>query len=592
MKNSINIKNLLQYMSLALLLLLQISCDKSDDISDVTKPSTSYEQGATVDRNFHGVILDLSGNPINGATVSIGTSTAQTNSRGIFSISSASVREKFAYIKVSKTGFIDGSRVIVPTTGDNRINIMLIPNSPTATVASGVSSEVNLPNGTKVKFDGSFKDASGNAYSGNVTVSLYHLKTSNPYLSEIMPGSLLATNTAGETKMLETFGMIHVDLKGSGGQKLNLASGHTAEISIEIDATQTSTAPATIPLWSFDEATGIWKEEASATKIANKYVGNVSHFSWWNPDYPYGQCNLSVTVNNTAGSPISNLLLGLARPGQAPIYRSTNLSGQVNGAVFANEILTLTIKNLCGTIIYTTPVGPFAVASNNVLPTIVLSNTAVPTVTINGTLKTCANANVTNGLVMLKNTSLSSNYYNQIMQPVTNGTFSFVTNICGSSQQFEFKGEDYTNLQSSGPILFTATAPVTNIGNILTCTSNNEFITYQVDSDPTRYVISNISNQSSGGSLYISNNNTGGSFPFFYLSMQTGFTGVATYNTGFGMEFTLGTALTGFSNISTVQLIVSQYGPVGGYIDFTFNGTYSNSTGNHTVTGTGHVIRD
>jgi hypothetical protein len=130
---------------------------------------------------------------------------------------------------------------------------MLIPNTPTATITSGANSEVSLPNGTKVKFDGSFKDASGNAYLGNVQVSLYHLKPTNSYLSELMPGSLLASNASGEARVLETFGMLHVELTGSAGEKLNLANGHTAEISIDIDASQLGTSPTTIPLWSFEE---------------------------------------------------------------------------------------------------------------------------------------------------------------------------------------------------------------------------------------------------------------------------------------------------------------------------------------------------
>jgi hypothetical protein len=33
-------------------------------------------------------------------------------------------------------------------------------------------------------------------------------------------------------------------------------------------------------------------------------------------------------------------------------------------------------------------------------------------------------------------------------------------------------------------------------------------------------------------------------------------------------------------------------GAIGQYIDITFNGTYTNSTGSHTINGVAHVIRD
>ena len=593
MKNSKTNQNRLVKIASVLILLLMLSCsDNSGDNSNIS-PEFNYNQGNSVNRNFQGLILDTSGNPVNNATVQIGNSSAQTSTSGSFLIVGALVKERFAHVKVSKTGFISGSRVLVPTSGDNRINIMLIPNTPTAIITSGANSEVSLPNGTKVKFDGSFKDASDNAYSGNVQVSLYHLKPTNTYLSELMPGSLLASNASGEARVLETFGMLHVELTGSAGEKLNLANGHTAEISLDIDASQLGTSPTTIPLWSFDEANGIWEEEGTATRVGNKYIGTVSHFSWWNCDAPFPQCNLTVTVNNSANLPISNVKVAIRRPSQTyAVTGITNTSGQVTGIIPANESLTIQILDFCGNIIFTTTAGPFSVGSSNTLPTVTLSNSVISTVTINGSLRTCSDSNVTNGTVQLNNTS-STDYFGSIIQNVTNGSFSFVTNICGTSQQFELLGVDNTNLQITNPILFSATAPVTNIGVIATCTSTNEFITYQVDNDPVYTLITGIScnySTSQGNNLNINTQQSNNIF--FYLG-GSNVTGIGTYNsTNFGMEFSTTTGGSGLGNPNTVQFVISQLGSVGGYVDLTFNGTYTNSTGNHTLSGTIHVLRD
>jgi len=584
-----------KYYLILFLTALFFSCNDDSEVIDDTSQGFDYNQGNDVNRNFHGLILDTNGNAVSNATVSIGTTSVQTNSNGLFSINNASVKEKFAHVKVVKSGFIDGSRVLIPTTGDNRVNIMLIPDTPTATVASGINSEVNLPNGTKVKFDGAFKDANGNAYSGNVQVGLYHLKPSDTYLSETMPGSLLASNSNGDAKVLETFGMLHVELTGSAGQELNIANGHTAEISLDIDASQLGSSPTTIPLWSFDEVAGIWKEEGSATKVGNKYVGNVSHFSWWNCDAPFDQCNLTVTVQNNNNLPISNLTVTLIRPSQAYGTNGlTNSAGQVTGIIPANETLTLKVSDFCGNVIYTASIGPFATGSSNSLPVINLTATAITTINITGVLKTCANANVTNGLVKLKNLN-TVNYYNQVLQTVTNGNFSFTTNICGTTQQFEIVGEDYTNLQTTNPIAFTATAPLTNIGVITTCNAVNEFITYQVDSNPVNYIISNINAGLVGSVATGLNISASQNMPFFYLN-GTNVTTIGTYTTSqFNMEFSVtpGT-ITGInsSTVNTVQFVVSQIGSVGGYIDVTFNGTYNDTSGTHTVSGTAHVIRD
>jgi hypothetical protein len=564
------------------------NCSNDNDSSGNTQ-DFNYNQGNSVNRNFHGLVLDTSGNPVSNATVTIGSSTVQTNNKGLFVINNASVKERFAYIKVSKTGFIDGSRVVVPTNGDNRINIMLLPVTVTATITTGAPSQVSLPNGSTVKFNGDFKDVNGNAYSGSVQVGLYHLKPSDNYLNEIMPGSLLGSSTNGNAQVLGTLGMLHVDLRGSSGQKLNITS--PSEISLEIDATQLSNAPASIPLWSFDEATGIWKEEGSASKVGTKYVGNVSHFSWWNCDISFNLANLTINIQNAAGQPIAGLKSKLTRSifsWQGQNY--TNTLGQSSGVVPANETLTLELFDFCGNVVYTANIGPFSAGSINVLPNIVLSQSVINTITVSGVLKTCSGNNVTNGVVNLYNNSTSpTNFFANQSVLVTNGTFSFTYNFCGTTQQFRVVGDDFSALQTTGDIYFTATSPTTDIGILSTCNTTTEFITYQLDNNPTKYVISNINAGNNGSGFQVISQGS----PFFFLASQS-INSVGTYTNNFGMEIEGANPnqITGFSNINTVQLIISNYGSVGGYIDFTFNGTFTDSTGNHTISGTGHVIRD
>ena len=400
-----------------------LSCNDDVNIETAPIPTTAvfnFEKGAAISRNFHGLVLDQSGNPISNATVSVGSTTVQTNAAGVFSINNAAVNEKFAHLKITKTGFIDGSRVLIPAAGENRVDFMLIPFTVIATVSSGATSEVSLSNGTKVKFSGGFKDAAGNAYSGFVQVGLFHLKPSNPYLKEIMPGSLLSIATNGEAKFLETLGMMHVELRGSAGQKLNLSAGTTAEVSVDIDAIQLATAPNSIPLWSFDENAGIWVQDGLATKVGTKYVGNVSHFSWWNCDQPFAQCTLITTVHNNTGSPILSLSVGIQRATAiSPLFGTTNALGQCSGVVPANEPLLVVIKDFCGNTIYSNNIGPFAIGSTNTLPTIVLPAAAISTTVIAGILKTCSGVDVTNGMVKIKNIN-SSNYFGYIFQPISN----------------------------------------------------------------------------------------------------------------------------------------------------------------------------
>ena len=118
-----------------------------------------------------------------------------------------------------------------------------------------------------------------------------------------MPGMLYAENENGAERMLQTLGMLAVELRGSGGEDLNLAEGSTSEIKVPVDASLMSIAPNTIPLWYFDEVNGYWKEEGQATLQGNMYVGTVSHFSFWNCDIPTEAITLCVTATNEENVP-------------------------------------------------------------------------------------------------------------------------------------------------------------------------------------------------------------------------------------------------------------------------------------------------
>lgn len=167
-------KKTTHFIAIVITSLFFFSCNVDDNAnnngSGGSDESFVENFGNQVSRDFIGQIVDMNNLPIQSASVNIGNSTVQTDANGMFIATAASVYEKHAFIKVSKPGFIDGSRSVVPTNGKNSIRIMMIPSTPTATIASGSPSEVALPTGTKVAFDGSFQDESGNAYSGTVQV--------------------------------------------------------------------------------------------------------------------------------------------------------------------------------------------------------------------------------------------------------------------------------------------------------------------------------------------------------------------------------------------------------------------------------------
>lgn len=573
------------FFALVFASLTLISCDPSDSNGSSQNDDIFAQNfGSSVSKDFIGQVVDTDNNPIQNATIKIGTSTVQTDVNGVFIINGATVHEKFAYIRATKAGYIDGSRAMVPTSGKNNVKIMLISNAPLETIQSGVVSEVSIYSGTKVNFDGAFQDENGNAYTGAVSVSMFHLTPSDENIDKLMPGMLYAQTATNQEAVLETFGMLNVELRGNAGQKLNIAQGHTAEITMRIDDTQLATAPSSIPLWHFDEEKGYWKEDGVATKVGNKYVGEVSHFSWWNCDTFSSVVSLTVTIVDLNGNPLPNIGVGLTvnATNFNSYILSTDNNGQVTGQIPASQGLTLNVRSnsdsQCLNILYTATIGPFT--SDTSLPNIVIngSNTA----NVVGRLLKCDNTNVTNGYVILNKTG---NYSYSVM-PVTNGAFSFNDLYCPNTG-FTLRGVDLENFQETDSISYNFTTPVTNVGNLQACNATNGFISYQIDSNPTVFFV-----QTSGS--YIQNDlSVSGYNPLDQKSINIlGDTIIPGLYTS--AQFTIeGTDIyiDSTNTTNTLQYSLNQFGIVGQYIDMTFNGNYNDATGSHTITGVVHVLR-
>lgn len=334
------------------------NCDNKGTSTDATSATqeASFDFGNTVSRNFNGKIISENNTPIANVSVSIGSRTTITNSNGEFTLNNATVKENFAYLTATKQGFLGGSRTIYPNDAMNSVVIKLLTENVIATIPTGVVSPVTLPNGMNVTFDGSFKNVNGTAYTGNVSVSMYHLDPHDEAVFDKMPGNLIAQNAEGNFRGLQTFGMVNVELKGSNGEKLQIADGHKAKMTMPITQTQLSSALTTIPLWHFDEVKGYWVEEGFSTRVGNNYVTEVSHFSWWNNDCAYVKQTLHVIAVDGVGNPLSGVRITLTRmagsTGDVLInLGTTNASGTLTALVPLTENLTFRAYTTAGDLI-------------------------------------------------------------------------------------------------------------------------------------------------------------------------------------------------------------------------------------------------
>ncbi|WP_417861063.1 hypothetical protein [Winogradskyella sediminis] len=584
------------------------SCSKDEDdrISggeqqEIVPDEFSEYFGNEISRDFLGTVIDKNHLPIEGVLVTIGDDTAYTDSNGVFMIKNATINKRFGYIKATKTGYIHGSRNVVPSNGTNKVTMMLLDNNIIGTVNSGETGNVSLNNGSSVNFDGNFIKEDGSEYSGSVNVIVHHLDPTDEDMPLQRPGMLYAQNKEGAERMLQTLGMLAVELRGSAGEELNLAEGSTSEIQMYVDPSLMAIAPATIPLWYFDETKGYWIEEGEATLQGNMYVGTVSHFSFWNYDIQAEAVTLCITATNEDNNALNNLWVKITSLAYGTTTGFTNENGEVCGYIPSNESLELNVYSydFCGnTALYSEMIGPFTTDSD--ISITVPESSDIIEETITGNFNTCDDNAVTDGYVQLK-------YGGQIFTDVvSDGTFEISLLRCEEDNTFQIKASDYVNLQTTDSISYTFTTPLTNIGTITACNTVSEFVQYSIDDGDVIYILDNINSQFDTNSpnynapiLTLSgSSNDGNCFYMFGKLDNTNYEG--TYdnyawndtgdeNTGFNLEECLG-----ISNVNNnIIYNLTSLGSVGEYIDINFNGTYEDYEGNtHTISGMVHVLRD
>ncbi len=272
---------------------------------------------------IYGRITDESGAPVSGVSLTGGTGMAITDAKGLFMIKNTTVTQGRAVVIGKKGGYFDGAHAAVPNSnGTTRIDFSLMSDAAMANVSATTGGTVTIPAGGSIAFGaGSFTDASGAPYTGQVKVSARYLDPKNNNFFDFFSGDDMAKTASGGSASLISCGVLRVELKDAGGNalKLNPSMPATLNFPKPID----TKAPATMPLWYFDQTLGMWKEEGSATLKNGMYTGTVAHFSDWNLDYydstggfSSASVSLRVVCNGVPISGVAVSIVGDDAPGK------------------------------------------------------------------------------------------------------------------------------------------------------------------------------------------------------------------------------------------------------------------------------------
>lgn len=461
--------------------MLNVSCSDDDlpgaKYSEDTKPDLSTK----IKNSVYGFVTNEKDEPFAGVAIVAGDKTATTDENGYFEITDASVVKDYGVVSAEASGYFKGIRTWVSENDKKQfVRIKLLPKTVAGTFKSADGGEVKLSNGLKLTFpaDAIVDKASKAAYSGNVSVALQWLNPVGETFTSEMPGDLRAINSEGYVRSLISFGMVAAELRGDGGQELQIAEGKAVAVRAPIESEQRSEAPEIMPLWFFNEDKGLWEEEGEAKKEGNEYVGKFSHFSTWNLDVPYRSIRVTARFVDENNNPIvghrvyftsSTLIYGSSYT-DANGYLSTYVTSRGSSA-------TMVLSAECT--VYSSSVS--MTQGNQDLGTIKIAgiNLTSSVTNLSGTVVNCNGDPVTNGHVIY---TLGRSRY---AININNGSYASPIYFCANVNNLELRAYDYSAAKNGATTVNLSTTETNTVAAPITaCDGVDEgdgYISFQLE---------------------------------------------------------------------------------------------------------------
>jgi len=567
------------------ILVASFACNKYNDTTPVASGTIPPEQ--TVTASLQGRVLDENGLPVQGAAVASGAATATTDVNGVFTFSNISLSSRFGYVTVKKQGYFTGSRSILTKAGSsNYVSIQLIPRVSKGMFAASNGGVITVGAGDTVAFAGAsvVTAATNVAYTGNVHVFGAYLDPTDVNLFKYMPGDLRGIGKDGKETSLQSFGMMAVELEGDGGEKLQIAAGQEAALSWAIPASLQATAPGTIPLWYFNDSTGRWIEQGTATRRGNNYIAQVGHFSYWNCDAPVGTVNFDVHLKDQHGNPVAYAYVQFQSESLGVRGGYTDSSGYAHGMIPKGQSLLLQVVSDCGSMLAGMNVGP--ALSDQDLGTIVVTIDHAE-LTLTGTVVDCYNNPVTNGYV---NAYLDGLNYRAML---VNGAFTLPVSRCFStSVPVALTAVDLVGAQQNSKTITASTGDV-DAGQLSACGVDiTQFVNFSIDG--ASYSITTPPDKigltfSLNLDRYMLAAQNGSNYnPIIYFRLPP-MSGPGSYSLD-SMNVSP-TASSYYYQQESMPCTITTFGPVNGFIEGSFSGPVYQGNISKIITGTFKVLR-
>ena len=448
-----------------LTIILFIGACQSEDEIDITTntPVIIPQEGELVNGTVRGKVVDTDGNGIEGATVVYDDNLELTDQEGRF-VLNGQLDAAGTFMQVTKAGYFDGSRKFAASENEvDFVNVQLVKRDLSGTITTTDGGPIPIDGSVVELPAGTYRTADNQAYEGEVEVYAHYMDPTERATFDQMPGDLTGFSQAGEIQGLITYGMMNVELQDVSGNNLQLPEGQTATLTMPVPDELSGSAPATIPLWHYDEGNSIWIEEGEAQLINNEYIGEVSHFTTWNCDVPFDFVCVSGILNFN-NNPAANFTLQFTSTTTGLSgYAITNSRGHFTLKVPKDQALTFTVNSGCGNVAQDIPVGPFSVDQD--LGAISLDDT-VEEFTVIGSVEACGGGAVTSGAANVTIDGITT-----VISLEADGSFEHTFSNC-SGANVEVSGVDRVNNLISESVQVTASG-FQDVGVLEACDINS-----------------------------------------------------------------------------------------------------------------------
>jgi len=418
--------------------------------------------------NIQGFVIDEDNKPVVGALVKAGNGTATTNENGLFFLNNVNTSEHNSVITITKEGFFKQVKAtLVTPSSDNFIKAQLIRKTIIKTINAVDGGDIELQSGARLVLPANaIQTVDGQAYNGKVNVYMHWMNPADVKVLYQMPGELRGITTNGTERMMITYGMINVELESEANTKLKLDTSKRATLSFPVPDVLASGAPASVPMWHFDETKGRWMEDGEAKLQGTSYTAYVNHFSCWNVDAVYDEplIKYCIRVVDENDKPYSNSHILVRRANDRwGAHGYTNSDGYLCGLIPSNTPLILEVLGevTCEQTILSKPVGPYKDPVDGEV--VVVRKNPEKTITISGLAVDCNNQPVQDGYV--QGTIRSQGFIGKVQ----NGVFEFTLSRCPADLDFKIFGYNEITDKLSDEKQFTITGNSIDVGTISIC---------------------------------------------------------------------------------------------------------------------------